>query len=118
MASQQVYDNVRQDIVKAKDTNERKFKYLADNFYVVRSALRYFSVKQGRPITSSKLSDNFPLTAPIAGSCLSVLEQLGIVEKRTESNSPHVYMPEKVDMDRLESVEQVLKDNFEIDEYY
>lgn len=118
MASKQAYDGIRQDVVKAKDMNERKFKYLSDNFYVVRSALRYFSVKQGRPITSSKLADNFPLTAPIAGSCLSVLEQLGVVEKRTESNSPHVYMPEKVDMNRLNSVEKVLKDNYEIDEYY
>lgn len=118
MASEQVYDSIRQDIVKAKDMNERKFKYLSDNFYIVRSALRYFSVKQGRPITSSKLADSFPLTAPIAGSCLSVLEQLGVVEKRTESNSPHVYMPEKVDMKRLNSVEQVLRDNYEIDEYY
>lgn len=118
MVSQQTYDGVRQDVVKAKDMNERKFKYLSDNFYIVRSALRYFSVKQGRPITSSKLADNFPLTAPIAGSCLSVLDHLDVVEKRTESNSPHVYMPEKVDMERLESVEQVLRDNYEINEYY
>jgi hypothetical protein len=116
--SEQIYSDVKQQVVKAKDMNERKFKYLSDNFYVVRSALRYFSVKQGRPLTSSKLSDNFPLTAPIAGSCLDMLDQLDVVEKRTESNSPHVYMPEKVDMVRLESVEQVLKDNYEINEYY
>lgn len=107
-----------QEVVKIKDINERKFGYFTNNFYLLKSALRYFAVKQGRPLTSSKISDNFPLTSPVAGSCLDILDQLEVVEQRTESNSPHVYMPEKVDMEKLEDVEKVLKENFEIQDFY
>jgi GTP-sensing pleiotropic transcriptional regulator CodY len=79
----------------------------------MRSALRYFSVKQGLSFTSSKVADNFPLTVSTAGSCLKALEDLGVVESRTSSRKR--FLPQDTDMERLLEIEQVLKDNFEID---
>lgn len=116
--SDYVYKDLMQEIVKVKDVNERKFGYFTNNFYLMKSALRYFAVKQGRSLTSSKIADNFPMTSPVAGSCLDILDQLEVVEQRTESNSPHVYMPEKVDMEKMDDVEKVLKENFEIKDFY
>lgn len=105
------------EVVRAKNHHERKFNYLADNFYVMRSALRYFSVKKGMSFTSSKISDNFPVAVTVAGSCLTVLDDLGVVEPRTRSSSPDRYLPRDVDMNRLEEVRQILLENFEIEEF-
>jgi len=118
MSSEQVYDNLKQDIVKVKDMNERKFGYFTDNFYLLKTALRYFTVRQSRPINSTKLSENFPMTTPVAGSCLDIMHQLEVIEKRTKSNSPDLYMPEKADMNRMQDIEKVLLENYEIEEFY
>ncbi|QGA80503.1 hypothetical protein [Candidatus Nanohalobium constans] len=109
--------DLRRSIVDAKDGNERKFKVFTGQFYVMRSALRYFCVKKKMSFTSSKIADNFPVSAPVTGSCLKILEELGVVEARTESSSPNRYMPEDVNMERMQKVEEVLIDNYEIDEF-
>lgn len=106
---------VRKDVSKAKDLYEREFKALTRNFYLMRSALRYFSVKQGLSFTSSKVADNFPLTVSSAGSCLKALEQLGVVESRTSSRKR--FMPQNCDLERMEVVGEVLRENYEIGEF-
>ncbi len=118
MTSEQIQQDLKQDLVRVKDLNERKYGYFTDNFYILKTALRYFTVRQSRPITSSKLSDNFPMTAPIAGSCLDIMDKLDILEKRSKSNSPDLYMPEKADLERMTEIEKVLKQNYEIEEFY
>ena len=117
MAQSAVLSDVREKVVGVKDGSERKFKSFTANFYVLKAALRYFKVKKDMSFTSSKLADNFPVSAPIAGSCLSILTRLGVVRPRTKSSSPDRYMPEDVDLQRLETVEEVLKDSYEIDEF-
>lgn len=105
------------DVSRLKDLNPRQFQSLTTNFYVMKAAIRYFSVKKGMSFTSNKISENFPLTSPVAGLCLSAMEDLDIVSVRKQSSSPDRYMPQDVDMDRLEEVEKVLVDNFEIEEF-
>lgn len=104
-----------QSVIDAKDGNERKFKVFTGQFYLMKSALRYFCVKKKMSFTSSKIADNFPVSAPVAGSSLKILAELGVVEARTESSSPNRYMPDDVDMERMQEVEKVLRDNYEID---
>ena len=106
-----------QRVVEAKDHGGRQFKHFTNNFYTMKAAIRYFSVKQGKSFNSSKVSDNFPITIPEAGSALNILEQLDVVESRSSSSSPDVYMPRKVDMDKLERVEEVLLESYEIEEF-
>lgn len=107
---------VRQDVVDAKNYFDRKFHHLTENFYILKASLRYFSVKKGMSFTSSKVSDNFPVTVPVAGSCLSVLEELDVVESRN-SSKPKRYMPQDVDMDRLTEIEEVLRESKEIQSF-
>lgn len=106
---------IRNDVSKAKDLHEREFKALTRNFYLMRSALRYFSVKQGLSFTSSKVADNFPLTVSSAGSCLKALEQLDVVESRNSSRKR--FMPQKCNLERMETVGEVLRENYEIGEF-
>lgn len=108
---------LRMEIVKVKDHNGRKFKLFVNNFYVLKAALRYFSVRQGMSFTSSKVAENFPLPTAVAGSGLNVLEKLGVIEKRTESSSPDRYMPDKVDMERLLRIEEILEESHEIESF-
>lgn len=107
--------NLWQEVEKTKDLHPRNFSQLTDNFYLMKAALRYYSLKQGKSITSASLSEDFPVTAPVAGSCLTALEELGVVEKRTESSSGSRYLPKNVDMERMLILEQVLKERLEID---
>lgn len=100
--------------VELKDFEERKFNYLVDNFHVLKSALRYYSVKKGVSFTSSKLSEDFPLAVTVAGSSLSILTELGIVEPRRRSNSPDRYLAEEVDLQRMNDLGTVLVENHEI----
>jgi hypothetical protein len=109
--------DLRQSVVDAKNASERKFKTFTSSFYILKSALRYFSVKKGMSFTSSKVADNFPISAPIAGSSLRILDDLDVVDARTRSSSPDRFMPEDVDLDRMERVEEILVDNFEIEEF-
>jgi 7,8-dihydro-6-hydroxymethylpterin-pyrophosphokinase len=67
--------------------------------------------------TSSKIANNFPVTAPVAGSCLKILEELQIIEKRTNSSSASRYMPKTVDMDRMLALEKILIDSYEITDF-
>ncbi len=104
-----------EEIIKAKDRYDRQFKNFTRSFYVMKSALRYFSINQGLSFTSSKIADNFPVTAPVAGSALKIFDELGVVEPRNSSSSPDRYMPSEVNMDRLLEVEEVLVESFEIE---
>jgi hypothetical protein len=45
------------------------------------------------------------------------LDDLDVVDARTRSSSPDRFMPEDVDLDRMEKVEEILVDNFEIEEF-
>lgn len=96
----------------AKDLHEREFKSFTRNFYLMKSALRYFSVKQGLSFTSSKVADNFPVTVSTAGSCLKVMEEIGVVESRNSSRKR--FMPQKCDLERMEEVGEILRENYEI----
>ena len=111
-------DDLRQDIIDSKDWDSRRFDQLVNNFYLMRSALRYFSVKKGISFTSSKVSESFPLPVTVAGSCLKVLEDLDVVESRSSSNSPDRYLPETVDLDKMKDIEKILVENSELNEFY
>lgn len=108
---------LREEIAKVKDLHERKFNYLTDNFYVMRSALRYFSVRQGLSFDASRVADNFPVVVSVAGSCLNVLSELGVLEPRTDSTSPDLYLPRSVDMERLDDIRRILLEEYEIEEF-
>lgn len=118
MSGEQISElQLRQEIADLKDFDSRQFNILVNNFYLIKAAIRYFGVKQGLSFTSVKVSENFPLASTTAGSCLNMLEELGVVSVRNESTSASRYMPQQVDMERLEEVEKILTDNFEIQEY-
>lgn len=106
--------DLKNSMVQLKDLEERKYNHFVDNFYVMRSALRYYSVKKGKSFTSSKMSEDFPLAVTVAGSCLNILTELEVVEPRTKSSSPDRYTPEKVDIEKLEDIGEVLRENHEI----
>lgn len=108
---------LREEIVRAKDFHARKFSDLTSNFYLLKAALRYYSVKKGMSITSTRLSDDFPLAVTVAGSSLSLLEELEVIEKRSESSSADRYLPQTVDLERLEEIEKVLVDGMELEEF-
>lgn len=110
-------DQVKNDILRAKDGSERKFKTFTNSFYILKSALRYFKIKKDMSFTSSKLSDNFPISAPVAGSSLKILSRLDVLKPRTNSSSPDRYMPEDIDLERLEKVQDILLENMEIKEF-
>lgn len=109
--------DIRTEVIDAKDFNDRSFSYLTQNFYVMRSALRYYSQRLGTSFTSSDLAEDFPITVPVAASCLNVLKELEVVEARTESSSPDRYMPEAVDMDKIKEIGDILRENKEIKEF-
>lgn len=109
--------DIRTEVIDAKDFNDRSFSYLTQNFYVMRSALRYYSQRLGTSFTSSDLAEDFPITVPVAASCLNVLKELEVVEARTESSSPDRYMPETVDMDKIKEIGDILRENKEIKEF-
>ncbi|MFB6193388.1 MAG: hypothetical protein ABEK00_03990 [Candidatus Nanohaloarchaea archaeon] len=100
-------------VERAKDRNSRGFQRFTANFHLCKAFLRYFSVKNGNSFNSAKVSEKFPLDVTTAGTCLGVLEDLEIVESRT-SSSTNRYMADSVDLDRLEDVEKVLRENQEI----
>lgn len=108
---------LREDIVELKDFEERRFNHFKDNYYLMRSALRYYSVKKGVSFTSSKLSEDFPMAVTVAGSCLKILTELEVIEPRTESSSPDRYTPEKVDMDKMDEIGDFLRKNHEIKDF-
>ena len=108
---------LREDIVELKDFEERRFNHFKDNYYLMRSALRYYSVKKGVSFTSSKLSEDFPMAVTVAGSCLNILTELEVIEPRTESSSPDRYTPEKVDMDKMDEIGDFLRKNHEIKDF-
>lgn len=110
-------EELKHEIVKAKDMNERSFQTLTKNFYIFRAAIRYFSVRQGLSFTSSKLSDRFPIAAASAGSGLTVLEQLDVLDSRTDSSKSR-YMPRDVNIERLRAVEEILRESYEIDGFW
>lgn len=110
-------DELKKELIKLKDLDSRKYKHFTSNFYVMRAALRYFGVRNEVSFTASKVSDNFPISVPVAGSCLNVLRNLDVVSRRTVSSSPDLYLPQSVDLDRLEVLEGILKENCEIDDF-
>lgn len=110
-------EEVRQEVVKAKDFNQRQFKNFTSNFYVIKSALRYYSVNQGLSFTASKIGDDFPISVPAAGSSLKILSELDVIEARTESSSANRYLPENVDLDRLVEVEKILVEQLELEKF-
>lgn len=102
-------------VVDAKDNYQRQFQVFTDNFYLMKAALRYFKVNQGLSFTSSKVADNFPLNVSTAGSSLKMMEELDIIKSRTSSRKR--FLPEKADLERMEEVEDILRQNFEIREF-
>lgn len=110
-------EELKKNIEDVKDFQKRKYNSLTDNFYLVKAAIRYFAVKNGLSFTTQKISESFPLSIPAAGASLTVLEELEVIESRTDSGSPNRYMPQKVDMERLEEVEKILLENYEIEEF-
>lgn len=106
---------LRKEIVDLKNHDKRRYDSLASNFYIMKASLRYFSVKKGLSFTSSDVSDNFPVNASVAGSCLKALDELNVLQPR---GSRPRYMPEKVDLDRLKEIEDILKEEHEIEEFY
>lgn len=110
-------DSLREEVVRAKDFHSRKFQSLTGNFYVMKAAIRYYAVKQGMSITSSRVGENFPITVPVAGSCLSMLDEIGVIGKRSDNSSKDRYLPQDVDMGKLERLEEVLVENYEIEEF-
>jgi len=114
----EVSKDVFEEVKQAKNFEERKFNYFTDNFYVMKSALRYYSIKKGISFTSSKLSEDFPVAVTVAGSCLNILGELGIVEPRTDSSSPNRYTPEKIKVKKMEEIGKVLRQNHEIKPFY
>ena len=117
MTQEPDYMELQERLVDAKNHGTRKYQHLTNNFYLIKSALRYYSVKMNMSFTSSKVSEEFPLPVSIAGSCLAVLEEVGVIERRTDSSSKR-YMPETVNMELLEELEQVLKENHEINSHH
>lgn len=107
--------SLRREASKVKDLEMRSFEALTRNFYLMRSALRYFSHKKGLSFTASDVSDEFPLTIPVAGSCLRALEMLDIVEGRGSSRKR--YMPEGTDLSRMEDLGEVLRENQELEDF-
>ena len=110
-------EELRNNIAKAKDLNSRQFKNFTSNFYVMKSALRYYSKNQGLSFNASRIADEFPLSVPAAGSGLKILSDLNVVESRTESSSPDRYLPENVDLSRLLEVQKILIEQLEIEEF-
>ena len=110
-------EELGQKIAELKDFESRQFKIFVDNFYLIKAAVRYFGVKQGLSFTSVKVSDNFPLASTTAGSCLNMLQELDVVSVRKESTSASRYMPQEVDMEKMSKVEDILKENFEIEDF-
>lgn len=110
-------NDIRNNVVKAKDLNGRQFNNFTSNFYVIKSALRYYSVNQGLSFTASKIGDEFPVSVPAAGSALKILTDLQVIEPRSNSSSANRYMPEDVNLDRLLAVEKVLVKQLEIEEF-
>lgn len=105
------------EVEKVKDFHGRNFSQLTSNFYVMRAALRYFCVKKGRIITSVDVSENFPIAVSVAGSCLKALDELDVVQQRRESSSKRRYQPQKVDLDRLDQLGEVLRESHEINDF-
>jgi hypothetical protein len=110
---QKEHGKLQEEISRVKDLHQREYQALTRNFYLLKSALRYFSVKQGLSFTSSKVADNFPLTVSTAGSALKAFEHLDVVKSRTSSRKR--FLPQDTDMKRLSQVEEVLRKNLEID---
>jgi len=110
-------ESLSKEVRMLKDWDSRQFNFLVDNFYIIRSALRYFAVKKQMSFSAVKISNEFPVSVPVAGACLNMLEELNIVSSRTRSSSPDLYMPQKVDMDRLKTLENILVDNYEIEAF-
>lgn len=104
-----------EDVSRVKDLHEREFKVFTRNFYTMRSALRYFSVKQGLSFTSSKVAENFPANISVAGACLKVMEELDVIESRTSSKKR--YMPGETDLERMEKIGALLRENYEIRDF-
>jgi uncharacterized membrane protein YgaE (UPF0421/DUF939 family) len=107
-----------QDVVDAKNHNSRNFTQLTNNFYLVKAALRYYTVKNEMSFTSGKISDNFPIPLNAVGSSLKILEELEVIQSRTESKHQNRYMPKQVDIERLTQIEQILVENREVDEFH
>ena len=107
-------EGLRNELAELKDLEPRKFSRFTDNFFLIKAAVRYFGEKQGLSFTSGKVSENFPLAATTAGTCLNVLEELGAVKQRNKASSSKRYMPRDVDMDRIYMIEKVLEESLEI----
>lgn len=108
---------LRREITDLKDLEGRQFNTFTENFYLIKAAVRYFAIKKNISFTAVKIADNFPMTIPSSGSCLNMLERLDVVKSRTKSSSPDRYMPGNVDMGRLNKVENILVENYEIERF-
>lgn len=109
--------NLKEEIVDLKDFQGRQFEVFAENFHIMKAALRYFSVDIGMSFTSTKISKKFPVTASVAGTCLNMMEDLNIVESRNSSASPKRFRPQKTNLEKLLEVEQVLVESLEIRDF-
>lgn len=108
---------LRDNLARSKDHSPRAFGHLTSNFYLMRAALRYYAVKTGRSVTATRVSDEFPLPVSVTGSALRTLEDLGVIEDRTDSGSSR-YMPKNIDLGLMEEYAEVLKDEKEIPAFH
>lgn len=106
--------DVERSIIELKDLQPQTFNHLVENFHVMNSALRYFSVKRSISFTTSKISDNFPVPLTVAGFCLNALSEVDVVSERNPDGSSKRYLPGDVDLERMDELRKVLEDNMEI----
>lgn len=114
---EQVSEEVYEEVIDAKNHYSTNFNHLTRNFYVMKAALRYFKVKNGMSITSSKISEKFPVESYTAGCALKTLDEIGVVESRTDSSSKR-YMPEDINLEKMEEVQNILVDSREINDFH
>lgn len=117
MKQETVNQNLVEEIARVKDLDGKQFTVFSNNFYLIKTALRYYTKDVGMSFTATKISDNFPLNVFSAGSCLSMLDKLDVIEPRTDSKSASRYMPSSVNLERLSKVEEVLVANHEIEAF-
>lgn len=107
---------LREEVVDAKNHGARKFQHFTNNFYLLRAALRYYSKKNQMSFTTSRVAEDFPIPISVAGSGLSILEELEVIEPRTQASKKR-YMPEKVDLKKLQEIQEILIESHEIDQF-
>ena len=83
----------------------------------MRAALRYYTEKTGKSVTSTRISGDFPIAVSVAGSALSALEQIGVIEDRNSSGSSR-YMGKDIDLDEMDEIGDILREEKELEPHH